>query len=152
MSYCKVWHIPGYSHASSLQVYWFTVEFGLCKQGSDIKAYGAGLLSSFGELQVPYPVHKEVGCRLHFRLTDWFVLLQQQTVGLWSRIRFNVSLGEWVCGPSVGPVKWINGINGSNIQVRSYKIGGSAVCRVQASENQTALPVHCQDKTLGIGR
>merc|ERR1739842_26805 len=32
-------------------MYWFTVEFGLCREGSEIRAWGAGLLSSFGELQ-----------------------------------------------------------------------------------------------------
>jgi phenylalanine-4-hydroxylase len=32
------------------QVYWYTVEFGVVREGGEIKAFGAGVLSSFGEL------------------------------------------------------------------------------------------------------
>jgi phenylalanine-4-hydroxylase len=32
------------------RVYWYTLEFGVAREDSDAKAYGAGLLSSFGEL------------------------------------------------------------------------------------------------------
>ena len=44
------------------QIFWFTVEFGLCRQEGELKAYGAGLLSSYGELQyclTDKPEHKD---------------------------------------------------------------------------------------------
>ena len=33
------------------RVYWFTVEFGVVREGVEVKAYGTGLLSSAGELE-----------------------------------------------------------------------------------------------------
>eukprot|EP00439_Symbiodinium_sp_Y106_P062154 s252_g9.t1 len=44
-------------------VYWFTVEFGLLREGSDCKAFGAGLLSSFGEMEWACDADPSEECR-----------------------------------------------------------------------------------------
>ncbi len=39
----QIWHLT--------KVYWYTVEFGVVMEGGQPKAFGAGVLSSFGELE-----------------------------------------------------------------------------------------------------
>jgi phenylalanine-4-hydroxylase len=40
------------AHDFFSRVFWFTLEFGVVFEGADLKAYGAGLLSSYGEIEV----------------------------------------------------------------------------------------------------
>jgi len=50
-----------------LRIYWFTLEFGLVEERTGLRAYGAGLLSSFGEL--PHAFSAAVD-RRPFRLAE----------------------------------------------------------------------------------
>ena len=64
------------------RLYWYTIEFGLMKAGSQVRAYGAGLLSSGGELA--YCVDDPRPRRLPFELerimrTDYQIDRYQDT-------------------------------------------------------------------------
>jgi phenylalanine-4-hydroxylase len=48
------------------RLYWYTVEFGLARENGDLKIYGAGILSSFGESR--YALESEVPNRIGFDL------------------------------------------------------------------------------------
>ena len=58
------------------RVYWHTVEFGVLSEGGRVKAYGAGLLSSAGELEALSraelrPLDLEAASRRNYDPTDF---------------------------------------------------------------------------------
>ena len=63
--------------------FWFTIEFGLMRDGDRLKAYGSGLLSSYGELQHSidspevqrYPVQLEWVINQYFEINHYQPLL-----------------------------------------------------------------------------
>lgn len=52
------------------RLYWYTVEFGLIKEGSGLKVYGAGILSSSGETQ--YSIDSDIPQRMPYDVKKIF--------------------------------------------------------------------------------
>ena len=62
------------------RVYWFTIEFGVLREAGDVKAYGAGLVSSAGELEAMRraelrPLDLEAAAQQEFDTTDYQPIL-----------------------------------------------------------------------------
>ncbi len=54
---------------SQLQrLYWYTVEFGLIREGGKVKIYGGGILSSSGESQ--YSLFSDVPKRINYNVAE----------------------------------------------------------------------------------
>lgn len=52
------------------RLYWYTVEFGLIKEGGALKVYGAGILSSSGETQ--YSIDSDIPKRIPYDIKTLF--------------------------------------------------------------------------------
>lgn len=60
--------------------FWFTIEFGLIRSGKDIRAYGSGLLSSYGELAhaVESPEVQRFPIQIEWAINQYFEIDKYQ--------------------------------------------------------------------------
>ncbi|RYG29882.1 phenylalanine 4-monooxygenase, partial [bacterium] len=65
--------------------FWFTVEFGLMKQPDGLRAYGSGLLSSYGELQhcIESPDVQRFPVQLEWLINQSFEIDHYQPILFW---------------------------------------------------------------------
>ncbi len=65
--------------------FWFTIEFGLIRQGGQMKAYGSGLLSSLGELEhcIESPDVQRFPAQLEWMINQYFEIDHYQPLLFW---------------------------------------------------------------------
>ena len=65
--------------------FWFTIEFGLMKEGADLKVYGSGLRSSYGEIEhcVEAPEVQRFPIQLEWVINQGFEINHYQPILFW---------------------------------------------------------------------
>lgn len=65
--------------------FWFTIEFGLMKEGNELKVYGSGLLSSYGEIlhSVEAPEVQRFPIQLEWVINQGFEINHYQPILFW---------------------------------------------------------------------
>ncbi|XP_065664050.1 protein henna-like isoform X2 [Hydra vulgaris] len=106
-------------------LYMFTVEFGLCLQNNELKAYGAGLLSSIGELQYCF---SEKSIKAPFDLEEIFATKYSLT-----EFQPKYFIAESFSDATNKVRKWARGLPNSNI-IKYNPITKSIESTIEASQ------------------